>query len=121
MIKKDVVNKIANKIINGILKINIKLLNSKPKKTPFNESIKEKIKSCLKTKSTLWITIPDKDPNIRCKLDKIIAIIITEKTFIYIFKIKFFFLKTRDKGIERIKAKISCTSELFNPIKNKAR
>ena len=68
---------------------------------------------------SLWIG-PDKiDPTTKCIFDNIDAIIITDKTWIYIFKFFFLSLRRKDKGISKIKGKKSCISELFKPIINK--
>ena len=116
--KKDVINKIINKQFNGIPKINKGSWKFKSKKA-VSELIKEAIKLLPVRKACLWIAISKNDPIITCKLDNINGIKMVKKTFICKSKKTFFLFRKKNKGIKKIKAKKSCTSELFNPIKNK--
>ena len=58
------------------------------------------------------------DPITKCAHDIMDAIKIVEKTCKYIFKF-LLWLKIKDRGIKKIKEKISWIRELFKPIKNK--
>ena len=84
-----------------------------------NTSKKGKVVLFTGLQASLWIG-PDKiDPITKCISDSIDEIINTNKTCKYIFKFLLLFFRRNDRGIKKIKGKISCMSELFKPIINR--